>query len=147
MVAKSKREEVVELVNKLFVYTDSRQWSKLLKEVFAVNVQFDMSSMGAGSAKELTAQSICDMWNGGFEGLDYIHHQAGNYIVDFKSDDTDADVLCYATASHYRKAAIHGKTREFIGSYKIHASFTDLGWRIDGFTYHLKYVSGNEELK
>jgi hypothetical protein len=34
MEIKSKHDTVVELANKLFVYTDTRQWSKLIREVF-----------------------------------------------------------------------------------------------------------------
>ncbi len=46
MEVKTKREEIIELVNKLFIYTDSRSWSKLMKEVFKEKVYFDMESMG-----------------------------------------------------------------------------------------------------
>jgi hypothetical protein len=146
MELKSKREEIVELVNKLFVYTDSRAWDRLLKDVFKEKVLFDMSSLGAGPAKELTAMAICDMWRDGFAGIDQVHHQSGNFIVDFK-DEVEANVFCYAIASHYKQTATQGKSREFIGSYELHASLTDLGWRLDSFKYNLKYVNGNAELK
>jgi hypothetical protein len=146
MELKSKREVIVELVNKLFVYTDSRQWNKLVKEVFKEKVRFDMSSVGAGPAKELTSTAICDLWNSGFAGIDQVHHQAGNIIVEF-TDEGVAEIYCYAIASHYKAAATQGKTREFIGSYILHAGFTDLGWRLDGFKYNLKYTTGNTELK
>src|SRR5688572_11306601 len=130
MELRSKREEIVELVNKLFVYTDSRQWDKLVKDVFKEKVLFDMSSLGAGPAKELTATAICDMWRDGFVDIDQVHHQSGNFIVDFK-DEVEANVFCYAIASHYKQTATQGKNREFIGSYELHASLTDLGWRLD----------------
>ena len=149
MVNKSKHDEIVELVNKLFVYTDNRDWEKLQKEVFTEKVHFDMSSAGGGAPTQMTAIAICDMWKHGFEGIDHVHHHSGNYIVKFP-DDVDvitADVLCYATAIHYRKNATLGQTREFVGSYNIHTSFTDRGWRIDSFRYNLKYISGNAELK
>ncbi|MBT1701134.1 nuclear transport factor 2 family protein [Fulvivirgaceae bacterium PWU4] len=146
MELRSKREELIELANKLFVYTDSRQWQRLLGEVFKEEVLFDMASAGAGPAKTLSASVICDMWNNGFAGIDQVHHQSGNFIVDFKSD-TEAAIFCYAIASHYKQAATQGKTREFIGSYELHASLTDLGWRLDGFKYNLKYINGNVELK
>jgi hypothetical protein len=146
MELKSKREAIVELVNKLFIYTDSRQWNRLLKDVFKEKVLFDMSSLGGGPAKELTASAICDMWSSGFTGIDQVHHQAGNIIVDFTEED-EAEVFCYAIASHYKAAAAQGTTREYVGSYNLHASFTDLGWRLDGFKYNLKYITGNSELK
>jgi hypothetical protein len=147
MEAKSKRDEIIEIVNKLFIYTDNRQWKKLISEVFKENVNFDMTSMGAGDASEMKATEICKMWQTGFDGIDVVHHQAGNFLVKLKEEDTSAEVFCYATASHYKEAAREGKTREFVGSYDIHLVLTDYGWRIDSFKYNLKYSKGNTSLK
>jgi hypothetical protein len=146
MELKSKHDSVIELVNKLFVYTDFQYWDKLLKEVFKEEVRFDMSSVGAGPVKTLKATEICNMWRDGFKEIDHVHHQSGNFIVDFKGD-IEANIFCYAIAVHYKESAANGKTREFVGSYDLHASLTDLGWRLDGFRYHLKYINGNKELK
>lgn len=146
MEFKSKREVIIELVNKLFVYTDMRKWDKLQDEVFTEKITFDMTSVGAGPARELTAEEVCKMWHDGFVGIDHVHHHVGNIIVDFKTE-VEAEVFCYATASHYKQAATQGKTREFIGSYDLHTSFTDIGWRLDSFKYNLKYITGNAELK
>jgi hypothetical protein len=145
MELKSKHDSLVELANKLFVYTDNREWAKLNKEVFKEEVLFDMSSLGAGPAKKMKAQEICKMWDDGFAGIDYVHHQSGNFIVDFLNE-TEANVFCYAIASHYKASASKGKTRVFVGSYDLHASLTDEGWRLDSFKYNLKYVEGNAEL-
>jgi hypothetical protein len=146
MENKSKRDEVIEVVNKLFIYTDYQQWDKLLAEVLTDNVHFDMASLGAGEAKTLTAIEITNMWRVGFAGIDAIHHQSGNFLVSFKSDAVEADVFCYAIASHFKKAAKQGQTREFVGSYDLHCVLTDKGWRIDSFKYNVKYVSGNGDL-
>ena len=147
MELKSKREIVIELVNKLFVYTDSRQWDQLTKEVFKEEVEFDMSSLGAGPPKKMKAAEICDMWRKGFVELDHVHHHAGNFIVDFHSDGVEATIFCYATATHFKQSARNGKTRDYIGSYNLHASFTDLGWRLDAFKYNVKFINGNADLK
>jgi hypothetical protein len=145
MEVKTKQEAVIEVVNKLFIYTDAQQWNKLISEVFKETILFDMSSMGAGPAKKMSANAVCDMWKDGFKDIDHIHHQAGNYLVEF-SEDGEADILCYAIALHYKKSATKGQTREFVGSYTLHASFTDQGWRLDSFKYALKFVSGNADL-
>jgi len=146
MEAKSKRDEIIEIVNKLFIYTDYQEWNKLLEEVFTETVLFDMSSLGAGDAVEMKASTICNNWKEGFKGLDAVHHQSGNFLVKFRNDDTEADVFCYAVATHYKKTALLG-TRSFTGSYDLHAVLTDLGWRLDKFKYNMKYLSGNQELK
>jgi SnoaL-like domain len=146
MEFKSKYDELIELANKLFIYTDHQQWAKLCDEVFAEHILFDMSSLGAGEPKQLSALEICKMWETGFSGIDAIHHQSGNFLVNFVSDNS-ADIYCYAIAIHFKNAATKGKTRQFVGSYNLHAVLTDIGWRLDSFKYNVKFVEGNAELK
>lgn len=137
--------DITETVNCLFVHTDNREWKELLEKVFADKVFFDMSSMGAGEPETMAARDICAMWEQGFKGLDAIHHQAGNYIIDLKKEE--ADVVAYAIAGHYKKAATKGQVRTFTGSYNIHVIRTGAGWRIDRFRYNLKYMEGNISLE
>ena len=143
MVTYSVRDEIIEIVNRLFVYTDNREWKKLQNEVFTNEVYFDMSSLG-GEKAEKTAASICALWEKGFEGVDAVNHLAGNYIVTIH--DNTATVFAYATATHYRAAAINGKTREFVGTYDIGLLNQSSGWRIYQFRYNLKYTTGNADL-
>lgn len=143
MEAFTIREQIIETVTKLFVYTDYREWDKLLDEVFTPQLYFDMASMG-GEAKDTTAKEVCDMWRTGFEGIDAVNHLAGNYLVRINGDT--ADVFAYATATHFKNAAALGKTREFVGSYNLHLIRTEQGWRIDVFKYNLKYANGNLQL-
>jgi hypothetical protein len=138
------RENIIETVNRLFVYTDEQKWDKLQEEVFTEEVLFDMSSLG-GESKTTTAKEICEGWAEGFKGLDAVNHLSGNYVVDLKGHY--ADVLAYATATHYKEAATQGKIREFVGTYELHLLQTDAGWRIDKFKYNLKYMNGNVELE
>ncbi len=139
----SKRAVIIEIINKLFVYTDYKKWDALQYEVFAHSVHMDKSSLG-GPVEQLTAQQICNMWKEGFKEIDAIDHLAGNHLVSF--DNNGANVFCYATANHYKKAAKNGDTRTFVGSYDIHLTETESGWRIDQFKYNLKYMTGNIDL-
>jgi hypothetical protein len=143
MIAFSIRDEIVEVINKLFVYTDMQEWEKLQEEVFSNDVQFDMSSVG-GVNKETTSKEICEMWKQGFEGIDAVNHLAGNYLVSIH--DTIATVFAYATATHFKKAATNGNTREMVGTYNIRLMRHGVGWRIYEFTYNLKYATGNANL-
>jgi hypothetical protein len=139
----SVRDEIIEVVNKLFIYTDSLQWDKLEKEVFTEKVFFDMSSLG-GDKEEKSAVAICALWAKGFEGIDSVNHLAGNYLVTI--DNISAVVFAYATATHYKASAVNGKTREFTGTYDIRLARVPGGWRINHFKYDLKYMTGNAEL-
>ena len=139
------REEIIETVNKLFVYTDYQKWGKLQNEVFTESVFLDMRSLG-GKSMETTAKEICSMWQEGFKGLDAINHLAGNYIVEL-IDDGLAKVFAYATTTHFKASAKNGNVREFIGSYDLKLESTPQGWRINTFIYNLKYMTGNSTLE
>ena len=136
----SVRDEIIEIANKLFVYTDAQNWRALQKEVFTPNVHFDMSSIN-GKNREMSAVEICEDWRKGFENIDAVNHLAGNYLVDIQNNS--ANVFAYATATHYKKDASKGTVREFVGTYNLHLIKTDEGWRIDAFQYNLKYAAGN----
>ena len=137
--------ELTELANKLFMYTDAHQWQQLLDEVFTEEIWFDMSSAGAGEPSAIKAQSLCDLWNKGFENLDQVHHQAGHYLIDI--NEKNATVFGYAIATHYKEKAAKGKTRTFVGSYDLKAVRTANGWRLSQFKYNLKYIDGNITLE
>jgi hypothetical protein len=136
--------ELIELSNKLFMYVDAQQWGKVLNEVFAENVWFDMTSAG-GEAKKLSAEDVCEIWRQGFIGLDAVHHQAGHYLITVNGDN--ADIYGYAMATHYKKAASKGNSRMFVGSYDLRALKSVKGWRLSQFKYNLKYIDGNISLE
>lgn len=141
----TQREQIVELLNKLYYYTDYQMWGNLKSEVFASHVHMDMTSLGAPFAQDLTAVQICEQWEEGFKDLDAVHHQAGNYIIEINGNLAKAKA--YAIASHYKKNTLLGNTREFVGSYDIGLSYTGGAWKIDSFKFNLKYMRGNLELK
>jgi hypothetical protein len=143
MITFSIRDEVVEVINKLFIYTDMQDWEKLQNEVFSNDVFFDMSSLG-GKKAETSSKEICEIWENGFIGIDSVNHLAGNYLVQI--NDHIATVFAYATATHYKESATNGKTREFVGTYHISLMKHGIGWRIYQFKYDLKFISGNIDL-
>ena len=137
--------ELTELVNKLFMYCDAKQWEKMLSEVFTPVIWFDASSQGAGDPRSMEAKEVCNMWNDGLSGLDAIHHQSGHYLINVQGDK--ADIFSYGTATHYKKAATKGHTRTFVGSYDLKAERTSNGWRLSQFKFNLKYMEGNISLE
>ena len=140
----SEREQVIEVLNRLFYYTDYQLWDQLKDEVFADEVHMDMTSLGTPKVEILSAKDLCNVWAEGFRGLDAIHHQSGNYIIDIT--DNSAEVKAYAIASHFKREARHGTTREFVGSYDFRLNKTENGWRLTFFKFNLKYIKGNLNL-
>lgn len=137
--------ELTELANKLFMYTDDRQWQLLQEEVFMPEILFDMQSLSGQAAELKQAREVCAMWEIGFAGIDSVHHQAGHYLITVNNND--ADIYAYAIALHYKKEAVSGNTRSFTGSYDLKARRTDRGWRLAQFKYNFKFIDGNAELK
>jgi len=138
------RDEIVETANKLFVYTDQRNWEGI-KATFADEVLFDMTSMSGGDPVRLKPQQIVDMWDSGLKKLKAIHHQVGNYLITAR--ETDADLFCYGIAIHYLPNPTNENIRVFVGSYDLHLLKVDGVWKIDGFKFNLKFIEGNKDLE
>lgn len=134
---------IVDVAVALFVATDRRDW-KTVESCFAPSVLFDMTSLVGGTPALLTPPQIAEGWAEGLAPLEAVHHQAGNFQVALR--DADADLFCYATATHYRRVASGRNTRTFVGSYDFHLVRDNDRWRIDAFRFNLKYLDGNAEL-
>jgi len=139
-----EKDAIREVITQLFICTDNRDWQKV-KQCFAENVHFDMTSMAGGEPTMMKAQEIVDAWESGLKNLQAIHHQAGNYLIEVK--ENQADAFCYAIASHYLRNKANQNTRTFVGSYDFHLVKNSTGWRIDKFKFNLKYMDGNPNLE
>ncbi len=139
-----QKEKVKEVVTRLFVSTDNRDWDTVSR-LFAAEVLFDMTSMVGGQPVKLSPQEIVASWDKGLKPLKAIHHQAGNFIVD--ANQTEATVFCYGIASHYLPNKTNQNTRVFVGSYNFHLIKSGENWQIDQFKFNLKYIDGNPNLE
>ncbi len=139
-----EKDKILTVVNKLFVYTDTRNWKGIVEEVFANEVLFDMTSLAGGEAARLPATSITAAWDEGLKPLEAVHHQTGNFDVTVYKND--AIVKCYGIAYHYRQHPSGRNTRVFVGSYVLQLVNLPQGWRINEFTFIKKFIDGNIEL-
>jgi hypothetical protein len=140
----AEENEVISVANRLFICTDNRDW-QCVRDVFAPEVLFDMTSLAGGQPVKMTPRQITDGWDQGLKALKAIHHQAGNYQVALKGDE--ADLFCYGVAFHYLPNPTDRNTRTFVGSYNFHLVRTEQGWKIDKFKYNLKFIDGNKDLE
>lgn len=139
-----ERERIIETVNRLFIYTDKRDWQKV-EALFAPRILFDMTSLAGGQPETTTPRAIVDGWDKGLKALKAVHHQAGNFLVDIKNNE--ASVFCYGIAMHYLPNRTNRNTRTFVGSYDIHLEKQNEEWKIDRFKFNLKFIDGNTELE
>lgn len=140
-----ERQEVEDVVVRVFVATDRRDWAGV-EACLADTVTLDMTSMTGGEPLRLTPAEVAAGWRDGLAPIDSVHHQVGNFQIAVDGDSATAS--CYGTAFHHReKISTPSKTRTFVGSYDLHLSRTSAGWRIDLFRFVLKFIDGNRELE
>ncbi len=138
------RTRIIETINQLFIGTDNRDWA-LVRSVFAPSVLFDMSSLGAGPAKQTTPAEIVAGWDAGLKPIKAVHHQVGNHLV--RLSGTKAEAFCYGTAIHYLPNKTNVNTRTFVGSYDFELAKNAGKWAITKFKFNLKYIDGNLNLE
>jgi hypothetical protein len=139
-----QKDPILSPVNKLIVYTDTRNWQGILNEEFTAEVLFDMTSLAGGEPAVLAAAAITAAWDEGLKPLEAVHHQTGNFDVEITGNN--AVVTCYGIAYHYRQHPSGNNTRVFVGSYMFNLVQLPLGWRINTFTFIKKFIDGNVEL-
>ena len=139
-----ERELVKEVVTRLFIHTDDRDWSRV-RACFADKVLFDASSLTGEDPQTVPAAYIISGWEVGLEGVHALHHQVGNFLISVQNGN--ADVFCYGTAYHYLPNDTGRNTRTFVGSYDLHLVKLHGEWKIDQFRFNLKFVEGNLDLE
>ena len=140
-----ERQEIEDVVVRLFVATDRRDWASV--EACLDNmVILDMTSLAGGEPLHMKPIDVIAVWKGGLEPIDQVHHQVGNFQIDV--DGNRATAFCYGVAYHYREnISSPSKTRTFVGSYDVHLTRTGAKWRIDLFRFNVKFIEGNRELE
>ncbi len=142
------RARIIDRLTELFLATDRKDWPAV-EACFAPEVEFDMSSVGAGPASSKHATEIVDGWRTGLAGVEHLHHQAGNFVVHATGDRAAAS--CYGIAYHYRARRDGRNTRVFVGSYDYQlardTTSPQPAWRITAMCFTLKFLDGNPALE
>jgi SnoaL-like domain len=139
-VTPTPREEVSDLVARLFVSTDEGRWDDVLA-CFSPKVLFDMSSLSGVKASRTTPKRIVEQWRSGLKGLAATHHQIGNLLVSIEG--MEASAFCYGTATHFLPNPSGENIHTFVGTYDFHLSRESGRWAIDAIRFNLKYQDGN----
>ena len=139
------RQEVEDVVVRLFVATDERDWSTL-ESCLSDPLTLDMTSLTGGSPIQLPPREVCTTWAESFAPLDHVHHQVGNFQTHIVG--RMATVNCHGIAFHYRaKASVAGQCRTFVGAYEIDLTRNSGKWRINRLKFNLKFIEGNRNLE
>jgi ketosteroid isomerase-like protein len=134
-----------DLAVRLFVSTDRRDWPAV-EACFTDPLTLDMTSVAGGEPATLRPSDVTRAWADGFQALDHVHHQAGNFQVHLAGDV--AELHCYGVAFHHRGAIRAGaKTRVFVGTYDMDLRKQQGRWKIAMLRFNLKFIDGNVELE
>lgn len=140
------RHVVHDVVTRLFVKTDQRDWDAV-RSCLASRVWFDMSSVGAGSPRTLSADELVEEWDRALVPLDSTHHQIGSVVVEMESEREEAQVVCHGIAFHHRRTAAGGETRMYVGRYLFHLCQEGHHWRVDRIQLELRFAEGGRPLE
>jgi hypothetical protein len=141
----ASRLAVEDMVVRMFVATDERDWSTL-EACFTDPFTLDMTSLVGGSPAAMTPRQVASAWAQGFKPLDHVHHQIGNLQTTVQG--TQAVVRCYGVALHHRKGVTQGlRTRVFVGTYELKLVASAGRWQISELKFKLKFIDGNLELE
>ncbi|HEU5310182.1 MAG TPA: nuclear transport factor 2 family protein [Candidatus Eisenbacteria bacterium] len=140
-----ERLAVQDLAIRLFVATDRRDWP-VVEECFTDPLTLDMTSVAGGEPSSLRPSDVTRAWADGFQALDHVHHQAGNFQVEL--DGESARLHCYGVALHHRtRIQTAAKTRVFVGTYDMTLRRQQGRWKIAMLRFNLKFLDGNLELE
>jgi hypothetical protein len=139
------REQIIEAVNQLFLLTDEENWADLQKDILDTVVSLDMATLGHKRA-DMTAAEICDQWKMGASKVDAVYHSCSNHHV-VLMDRCTAMVQCWATTTHFKATAVHGHTRDVVGSYDLKLQKKHGMWKVNSIKFDLKYIGGNGSLQ
>lgn len=138
------RQAIEDVVVRMFVATDERNWTAL-ESCFTNPFVLDMTSMVGGEPTTMTPTQVAQAWAVGFKPLDHVHHQIGNLRVEINGDKALAK--CYGVALHHRTKVQGLKTRIFIGTYELSLILLAGMWQIERLVFKLKFIDGNLELE
>lgn len=134
----------METVNQLFLLQDTQEWD-LLRDILDEEVHLDMSTMGIKPAN-LTSVDLLDKWKLAFSRIDAVFHACSNHTVKMDGGSKASVKMC-ATTTHFKASAVHGMTRDFVGTYEVKLQKKRNGWRVSHFKFDLMYIMGNANLE
>jgi len=139
------RQSAEDLVVRMFVATDERDWATLMA-CFSDPFVLDMTSMVGGEPATMAPREVAQAWAEGFKPLTHVHHQVGNFRTEVGGEA--ATVRCYGIALHHRSGlSTLPDTRRFVGTYVLQLASTGGHWRITRLQFDLKFIDGRLDLE
>lgn len=132
-------ENITEIISKLFLSADERDWETTLG-IFDEVVLLDYTSMTGGEPAMLNREDIIAAWKSFLPGFDSTDHQLSDF--DVKIEDDLAQAMFFGHAEHF----IGDEIWIVEGDYETELVRKNDGWLINKLKFDLSKQDGNLEL-
>ncbi|MBC8044217.1 MAG: nuclear transport factor 2 family protein [Rhizobacter sp.] len=141
----TNRDQIIETVNGVFMYADSREWSKC--EVCFIDAPTVDYRSFAGTKEKLKSADLMKRWSNFLPKFTFTQHFISNHRVVIAGEK--ATVFCYGHAIHYLAGAAEGDLWGVYGTYNFELVRTPAvggGWKVSAMTFNFTYQDGNKNL-
>jgi SnoaL-like domain len=134
------RLDVIELISKLSINLDARDWSAV-RGLFTELVYSDRTSLFGGEPVTLGADEFVEGWRQSLDNLDAVNHLVANHVVTLEGDEA----RCAANMQGVH--VLHNPSGDDMwnvgGRHDYQLKRTADGWRIAGLTFTIAWATGN----
>jgi ketosteroid isomerase-like protein len=137
------RLAIIELINRLVLLLDARDW-KALEHLFTDTVYNDRTSLTGGEPETLGVAEFVGGWRSLMEHLDAVHHLVTCHVINLDGDQA----TCAANMQGTHVLANHsgGPIWQVGGRHDYQLTRTSDGWRIAGITFTIQWATGNQNI-
>jgi ketosteroid isomerase-like protein len=137
------RLAITELINRLVLLLDARDWDAL-ELLFTDTVYNDRTSLTGGEPETLGAAEFVGGWRYLMEHLDSVHHLVTCHVINLNGDTA----TCAANMQGTHVLANHsgGPIWQVGGRHDYQLTRTSDGWRIAGITFTIQWATGNQNI-
>jgi SnoaL-like domain len=137
------RLEIVELINRMVLLLDSRDWDAL-EHLFTDTVYNDRTSLTGGEPETLGVAEFVGGWRYLMANLDAVHHLVTNHVINLDGDRA----VCTANmqGTHVLANPSGGAMWTVGGRHDYQVTRTSDGWRISGITFTIQWATGNQNI-
>jgi hypothetical protein len=134
--------EITDLVNRLVLLLDSRDWAGL-QDIFADTVYNDRTSLTGGDPETLAKPEFIGGWQYIMTGFDTVHHLVTGHVIHVDGDKATCNANMQGTHILANDTG-DGDTWAVGGRHEYQAIRTAGGWRISGIIFTIQWATGNQ---
>jgi SnoaL-like domain len=134
------RLDIIELISKLSINLDARDWSAV-RGLFTDVVYSDRTSLFGGEPVTLGADEFVEGWRQSLDNLDAVNHLVANHVITLEGDKAK----CAANMQGVH--VFHNPSGDDMwnvgGRHDYQLERTADGWLIAGLTFTISWATGN----